>query len=179
MRPLGDFQLALAQRVHRRDQQLAGPERLDQVTVRPHLEGVLCYLRVVYPGDQDDRRVGVVAGDLFDEDQARLAGHLDVAESQIESAVFHQLAAGLLDAARELARIALAQGPVDQPQHLGTIVGGENAGALRACHRAFSPAGASSRPRTACSSSLELKGFSMKAVPPCSASACGAKTSWL
>ena len=165
VRLLGEFQIALAQRVHRRDQQLPRPERLDQVAMRADLEGPLGDLGIVHPGDQDDRGVGVVACDLLDQHQARLVRHLDVAEGEVEIPVFAQLAAGVLDAAGELAGVFLAKSALDQAQHLGAVVGREDASRNRlSCDPARPSAPHRSRSRTVRSSSPALNGFSMKAA---------------
>jgi hypothetical protein len=71
-----EFEPALTERVRHGDQQLPGPERLDQITVRPQFEGPLGDLRVVDPGDQDDRGTRMVASNLLDQDQPGLARHL-------------------------------------------------------------------------------------------------------
>ena len=131
---LRHLQLAPAQRVHRRDQQLPGPERLHQIAVGAEPEGPLRDLRVVDAGDEDHRRLRVLPGDLLDQHQPGFARHLDVAERQMESVV-GELFPGLGDAGRELAAIALPERPVDQPQDLRAVVDGQDALGLRPLDR--------------------------------------------
>jgi hypothetical protein len=61
----GDLEVAPPEGVHDRDQQLAGPERRDEVAVDPEAERLARHFRVVLRGEQDDGGAGMVAADLL------------------------------------------------------------------------------------------------------------------
>ena len=164
-------------------------ERLHQIAVGAELKAALGDRRIVDAGEEHHRRHRPALGDLLDQDQAGLPRHLDVADREVDRRAF-ELPPRLGNAPRQHALEALAEGPLDHPEDLRAVVGGEDAErfgarlegqqhlAIQRHQPSLSARSPSSSP-IAPSSAVELKGFSMKPDSPESVSACGASTSWL